>query len=267
MLSSTIRTVAFCSAAAFLTAATPAVQSGAALSADSPLRLIDPSASRATAPQSSVPHRAPRQEERQRLLQNTAQSPIAAWHFACVFGLADGRSGWIGRGSDTFPDGLESEETGGPSLLAPGEAVVVTLPEPPPRRSPYEVWSCGPTAAIFADGTTWGAPLNLDRLFARRSDETREAMRVLRALERLAEAATFRRLDRAEAASTLAVALPEARWGRYRGDVAAVTDPDSADDLDEALRRLESEVRDDLDRMLDQLRPEDRRRLSAQGGD
>jgi hypothetical protein len=216
-----------------------------------------------------VPHRASRPEERQRLLQNTADSPIAAWHFACVFGLADGRSGWIGEGADAFP-GLRSDETvraGDASLLLPGEALLVTVPEPPVRESLYEVWSCGPTAAIFADGDVWGSPQVLDRLFARRLDDTREAIRLLRALERVEEAAATRRLEVEGIAAALDAALPqEERWGRYRGEVAIATRPESPRAVAAALAELERNVRDDLDRMLAQLRPEDLRRLSPEGG-
>lgn len=271
MLSTMIRTAAFCLAAATLTAATPAgaLRPDAASRAGSPLRLIDPSAAPDAAPQSVASRPAASAADRQRLLQNTSDAPIAGWHFACVFGLADGRSGWIGEGADAFP-GLRTGETvraGDASLLLPGEALVVTVPDPPDRLSPYEVWSCGPTAAIFADGSAWGASQVLDRLFARRLDETREAIRLLRALERVEEAAARRRLEVEEIAAALDAALPqEERWGRYRGEVAIATRPESPRAVAAALAELERNVRDDLDRMLAQLRPEDLRQLSPEGG-
>ncbi|HEX6202306.1 MAG TPA: hypothetical protein VF100_04820 [Thermoanaerobaculia bacterium] len=271
MFSTVVRTVALCSAAAILVAATraEAPRPEAATRAGSPLRLIDPSAAPGAAPQSTPSRRAAGAADRQRLLQNTSDSPIAGWHFACVFGLADGRSGWIGQGSDAFP-GLRTAETvraGEASLLLPGEALVVSVPEPPLRESPYEVWSCGPTAAIFADGSAWGAPRVLDRLFARRLDETREAIRLLRALERVEEAAATRRLAVEEIAAALDAALPqEERWGRYRGEVAAATRPESPRAVAAALAELERNLRDDVDRMIAQLRLDDLRQLLPQGG-
>lgn len=225
-----------------------------------PLRLVAPNRA---APQLSSPALPGRRADHRRLLHNVADRPIAAWHFACVHGLADGRTAWVGQGADAFPGSAGAAAGGSDSslLLEPGEGELVEVPEPPLRESPFEVWSCGPTAAIFADGGTWGSPEILDGLFARRLDETREAIRLLRALERLGETATYRRLATEEVDSALGAALPEGSWGRYRGEVAAATRAATPRESSEALERLEADVRADLTLMLEQLRPQDLRQL------
>ncbi|HEX6202847.1 MAG TPA: hypothetical protein VF100_07585 [Thermoanaerobaculia bacterium] len=163
-------------AAAILAAAFAAAETRS----DAPLRLVEPGAP-LTVPQAPSPRRGGTPPaEREWLLQNVSDAPIAAWNHACVPGGRDGRGGWTGSGRDAF-----GSARAGSGLLQPGEADVVSLPEPPPRESPFEVWSCGVPAVVFADGRTWGSPEVLDRVFGRRVAQAREARRLVGAIERL----------------------------------------------------------------------------------
>lgn len=194
---------------------------------------------------------------RRHRLHNVGDKPISAWHFACVHGLPDGRAAWVGHGADAFG------RRAGDTLLAPGEAVHVDVPPAPPRESPFAVWTCGPTAAIFTDATSWGSPEALDLLFGQRVEQAREAMRLRGAVGRLREASHRRRLDAEEISSALGAALPEDRWGRYRNEISRVT---GGRETHEELRRLEEQLVRDLDAMLPKLRPQDARRLAAEEG-
>jgi hypothetical protein len=124
-------------------------------------------------------------------------------------------------------------------------------------------WTCGPTAAIFTDATSWGAPEALDLMFGQRVEQAREAMRLRGAVGRLREASHGRRVDAEEIDSALAAALPEDRWGRYRNEIGRVT---GGREIGEGLRDLEERLVRDLDAMLTGLRPEDARRLAAEEG-
>lgn len=219
-----------------------------------PLRLIESGVGAAAR---SSAFGAASEASRRHRLHNVGDKAISAWHFACVHGLADGRAAWVGHGADAF-----GRRTGD-ALLPPGEAVDVDVPPAPPRESPFAVWTCGPTAAIFTDATSWGAPEALDLLFGQRVEQTREAMRLRGAVGRLREASHGRRVDAEEVSSALAAALPEDRWGRYRNEIGRVT---GGREIGEGLRDLEEQLVRDLDAMLTNLRPEDARRLAAEEG-
>lgn len=248
-----IRLVTLSLAAAGLAAAVAAAEARS----DAPLRLVEPGAPLAV-PEASSPRRggAP-PAEREWLLQNVSDAPIAAWNYACVSGGRDGRGGWTGSGRDGF-----GSARSGSGLLQPGEADVVSLPEPPLRESPFEVWSCGVSAVVFADGRTWGSPEVLDRVFERRVAQAREARRLLGAIERLQPAGATRLLDARRVVAVLEAALPEDRVGTYRGRVAGLESA-AGDELAERLAALAVEARSDLDAMLPQLRPQDLRHVEA----
>jgi hypothetical protein len=219
-----------------------------------PLRLIETGVGAAAR---SSAFGAASEPSRRHRLHNVGDKAISAWHFACVHGLPDGRAAWVGHGADAFG------RRAGDTLLPPGEAVDVDVPPAPPRESPFAVWTCGPTAAIFTDATSWGAPEALDLLFGQRVEQAREAMRLRGAVGRLREASHGRRVDAEEVSSTLAAALPEDRWGRYRNEIGRVT---AGREIGEGLRDLEEQLVRDLDAMLPKLRPEDARRLAAEEG-
>lgn len=203
------------------------------------------------------------------LLRHAGEAPIVGWQFGCVYGLQDGRSAHIGVGEDSFGPSVGDpfhplHET---ALLRTGETVPVRPPIPPQREGSFEVWSCGTTAVIFADGTTWGAPQVLERMFERRRHEVRDALRLLDALNRLdrQSAGGRRRIaEPAEARSVLESALPENRWGRYRTEVAAALAKSSPAERSETFGTLRERVEIDLEHMLRQLRSEDLQRLPVE---
>jgi hypothetical protein len=191
-------------------------------------------------------------------LMNIGEVPIVAWHFACVHGSADGRETWIGQGSDTVE--WTSEATPSPAAttapIAPGGTVVVDMPVPA-RRNEISVWACGPTAAVAADLSSWGAPEVLGGIFERRRQSAVEAHRLLEAIRRVREVAAARELDRGAILATLEAALPVGRLGAYRGEVASAGRPSSTDAILGNLEALERRIGADLRRMSEHLRPED----------
>lgn len=260
MSSTIIRTVAVCCAATALIASAAAEPRRSAVPspAGSPLRLIEPDAERAAALQCrTAPAETATAGARIGMLQNLGDSPLTAWHFACVVGFGDGRHGWVGGGTDRF-----SARRDEGAFLQPGEAVLVTLPDPPARETPFDVWSCGPAAAVFADGRTWGSPKILDDLFERRVARVREAARLLDAIETLEATG---RLHAPDAVPALQAALSTDSRGTYAGRLASIEGARSTHAVAEGIAGLESELRAELDAMLPHLRPSDLDRLEGGG--
>lgn len=239
----------------------PEAQAGPGMEA--PLRLIESRVGEATHAEA---HGAQSDPQQRSLLRNVGEAPIVGWHYGCVYGLQDGRSAHIGVGEDSFGPSVGDpfhplHET---TLLRTGETVPVRPPIPPQREGSFEVWSCGTTAVIFADGTTWGAPQVLEPMFERRRQEVRDALHLLDALDRLdRHSADGRRrvAESVEARLVLESALPENRWGRYRTEVAAALAQSSPAERSEKFGILRERVEIDLDHMLRQLRSEDLQRL------
>jgi len=229
-----------------------------------PLRLVESGVGEPV--QSGAPGTLAQTDPQERLLlRNVGETPIVGWQFGCVYGLQDGRSAHLGVGEDSF-----GPSVGDPfhplhemTLLRTWETVPVRPPSPPQRDGSFEVWSCGTTAVIFADGTTWGAPQVLEQMFERRRHEVRDALRLLDALNRLDRQSAGRRriAESVEARSVLESALPENRWGRYRTEVAAALGKSSPAEQRESFGTLRERVEIDLEHMLRQLRSEDLERL------
>lgn len=255
MSSTIVRTVAVAVVAATLATTAPAELQRSAVpsSAGSPLRLVEPDAPRVAALQCQA--EAPTGGARVGMLQNVSDAPMTAWNFACVVGFRDGRHGWVGGGTDRF------SERDADALLQPGETVLVTLPDPPARRSPFEVWTCGPAAAVFADGRTWGSPKVLADLFERRVARVREAGRLLDAIEDLRASG---RLHAADAVPALHAALSGDSAGTYDGRLAGIESAPSSHAAAEGLAGLEAELRAELEAMLPHLRPSDLERLEGE---
>lgn len=251
-----VRSMTLCLAAVGLAAAVAVAGPGPdAGSATAPLRLLAPGEAALAAPETASRRRAGAPPaDGERLLQNVGDAPIAGWQHSCVHGLADGRGGWVGSGRDAFGSARVAS-----GLLQPGEADPVSVPEPPPRESPFQVWSCGVAAVIYADGSTWGSPEILDRFFERRVAQAREAQRLLDAIGRLQPEGASRLLDAHEVVSALEAALPTDRSGVYRDRVAALDRASAGADLAERLTALAGELRSNLDAMLPRLRPQDLR--------
>lgn len=195
-------------------------------------------------------------------LRNVGETPIVAWHFACVAGTQNGREGWVGQGADAFR-ALARGDAGSTPPLAPGETLTIEMPAMPSAGSRYEVWACGPTAAITSDLVSWGAPEVLERIFGQRRSEAREARRVLDAIDRLQHLGPSV-LSSAEELSSLEAALPGDRWGTYRRDVVAVGESKRPEVIRQRLDTLRERVHEDLSTILSQLRPTDLRALGEE---
>lgn len=232
----------------------------------SPLAVVERTTAIAAGAQSGLPSKSSPQRQERWTLQHTGEVPIVGWRLGCVYGLRDGRSATVSVGADSFGPSVTDplHPFHEQSLLRPGETVSAELPTPPARESSLEVWSCGPTAVIFADTTTWGAPQALERMFERRRHEVRDALRLLAALdalERRTAAGSRHRVEPDEVRAALESALPEDRWGRYRTEVAAATAEATTTTGTDALEALGKRVEVDVEHMLRQLRAEDLRRL------